>query len=257
MYDHAMPSVAGSHWSGALSRNIGAALHGSMELEHAQHSGASLDETRLQATLLKVLMASPQLRGTHEIKQNHAVDALQSARNTGNKAGRYREVDFAAFPYSQPANLSLAIELKYASSSHANWENIIIDLCRLAIINRAHPDAICFFVLAGKRVDVEKKLAHKHLNKPSSGGRRLLPFPSPEGSIGRYPLFNGPHGAGIFSPSLNKKISKSLPAVPTDILTCLYKPGYVRSKDPIGTKYFQEWDALVWKIEACRAKICR
>jgi hypothetical protein len=99
-----------------------------------------------------------------------AIQRVPDAERTGG-GGRKRSVDFAVIyddkrmPASNPEVL---IEAKWAGSSHCSTANIMADFIRLAIMKRAHPEAICLFLLAGRSKDVGDVLRRR----PFIGGSR-------------------------------------------------------------------------------------
>jgi len=98
------------------------------------------------------------------VHADYQLAAIQRVPDTEAKpsGGRKRSVDFALI-YDDgrvaPSSPEFLIEAKWAGSSHCSVANVISDFVRLAIMKRAHPHAVCLFVLAGRYTDVAKILS--------------------------------------------------------------------------------------------------
>ena len=88
------------------------------------------------------------------IRAGYAHPALQDGHEPKNNVGRLREVDFFVTPATGRLGPSLAIEVKWTSSTHCTWKNILVDLYRLKFISMAEATTDCMFVLCGPRAEV-------------------------------------------------------------------------------------------------------
>jgi hypothetical protein len=71
-----------------------------------------------------------------DIVPSFAVPAIQ---RTSGGPGRKREVDFVVVSRAEHHRILLCIEAKWAGSSHASEENILIDVARMALVSRENP----------------------------------------------------------------------------------------------------------------------
>lgn len=95
------------------------------------------------------------------VRADYELPSIQRVPDSEKKltGGRKRSVDFALIyddGRETPSSPEFLIEAKWAGSSHCSVSNIIADFIRLAIMKKAHPDAICLFVLAGRHLDVQR-----------------------------------------------------------------------------------------------------
>jgi hypothetical protein len=74
--------------------------------------------------------------------------------------GRKPEVDYIAIQRDS-SKVELAMEAKWAGSSHCTAENILWDLVRLKLIKETHPEAICGLLIAGHKGKTENLFKHK------------------------------------------------------------------------------------------------
>lgn len=248
-----MKANRGSSWVASLARNLSEGVHGSLELEHACRASRDFDEAALHRVIRRVLNATPQLE-RHSIRRGFPLAALQRELSPDErKGGRHPEVDFAAIPYGVPDGLTVCVEAKLAGSSHAKPENLVRDVCRLALASKSHPGSACLFILAGSHHDVARRLSQGPMGIKAPGGRRLLPYPTPMNSMGVFRLANGPRGAGVLPESLISKLAVDLPEVPRSVRSSLFAPGHFarRGEEPLAKNgpRAARWEAAVWRVE--------
>ncbi len=129
-----------------LARIISAGLGGWLQFEFACGRSGLFDERYLSVAIAQILGGT--LGGRILSEFDHPILNRYMAG-----PGRRPAIDFV-FCEDYP-KISVAVEAKWASSSHATVENIIWDLVRLEQVAHYH-EAACFFVLAGKRADLER-----------------------------------------------------------------------------------------------------
>jgi len=221
-----------------MARKFGSGIYGRLEFDFACNRGHGFGEAYLHGVLIELLASNVNPR-SENILPSHAVSVLQ--REPGGP-GRKREVDFAVAARDDDQELLLCVEAKWAGSSHANAENVLYDVARLALVHQTHPTVSCLFVLAGGK-DAVKKLLNSGVLAPHGRGRRghqLLRYPhSPHPR--RYNLTNGSGHTTALPTNLQTKLAKKVPTVPTRATSFLYKPTH---DDP------PDWRVYVWRIEA-------
>jgi len=147
------------------ARRISEALGSWLHLEFCCYRAGLFSEDSFKAAVGNVLSCIPTTRRGVRAHANFAHEALNPIR----RAGRKREVDFALVlaGVGLPKRATeLAIEAKWASSSHCTPENIFQDFLRLAAIKRMDTDAICIFVLAGNCKSVQTVLGSSPFRIP-------------------------------------------------------------------------------------------
>ncbi|MEN5155474.1 hypothetical protein [Stenotrophomonas muris] len=164
------------------TRRFAEALGSWMHFEACCFRAGLFSESSFKAAIGSVASS---LHGDHKAARVHAdypLPAIQRVPVVGEKSGggRKKNVDFALIyddkrmPVSEPQVL---IEAKWAGSSHCTVSNLMADFVRLSLMKRAHPDAVCLFVLAGHVTNIDAVL----LRRPFKGERRdTLPV---DGSI--------------------------------------------------------------------------
>lgn len=80
--------------------------------------------------------------------------------------GRPAEIDFAVCEHYP--KVSVAVELKWIGNTRISVKSAIWDLIRLALIAR-HEKARCFFVLGGKRTDLDRLFGMKNFMGRTEG----------------------------------------------------------------------------------------
>jgi hypothetical protein len=228
----------------ALGRQISSGLVGKLQFDFACQRGHGFSEAYIHGVILEVLTARLD-NSTFAIRPGHALPALQSpGRDPDSPAsGRKRELDFAAFGFAAPEELVLGIEAKWAGSSHASAANVVRDICRLAVVSQAHPDAVCLFVLAGRPQDVQRVLAHKVLGPRGKKQRSMLPYPYPQHVERLFHLVDTKGGQGLLTGAEATWLKSSFISPPHKLTSTLHKP-----LAGVGTK----WDAQVWRIRGYR-----
>lgn len=130
--------------SASLARRLSDGLYGRIEFDFSCNRGHGFGEAHLHGVIMEILASNvdPRLR---TIQPSFPVEAIQRPQGAGEgKGGRKREVDFAVLTRAQVPNAPVmehCIEAKWAGSSHANPDNVLIDLTRLALISQEHPES--------------------------------------------------------------------------------------------------------------------
>ncbi len=149
------------HVARRLSEAIGSWLH----MDFCCYRAGLFSESSLKAAAGQVLSSFPIL-----VKGERAhADFAHALLNPGNQLGRKRELDFALVLNRKglpKRNAQIAVETKWAGSSHCTPPNIFKDFLRLAEIKSGDPNTVCIFILAG---------THRKLNLLLQG----MPFTSP------------------------------------------------------------------------------
>lgn len=165
------------HIARRLSEAIGSWLH----MEFCCYRAGLLSESSLKAAVGQVLSSFPiQVKGARV----HA-DFPHELLNPSAKAGRKRELDFAlvlAGKGLSKRNAQIAVEAKWAGSSHCTPSKIFQDFLRLSVIKRGEPATVCIFVLAGSHREILKLLSgmpfastvNKNTGIGSSGNEKRL-----------------------------------------------------------------------------------
>ena len=146
------------------ARRMSEALGSWLHFEACCFRAGLFSESSFKAAIGSVASS---LQADHRAARVHAdyeLPAIQRVPDAerGIGGGRKRSVDFALIyddGREAPSDPELLIEAKWAGSSHCSVSNIVADFVRLAMMKRAHPNAICLFILAGPFSDVSKVLS--------------------------------------------------------------------------------------------------
>lgn len=142
------------HIARRLSEAIGSWLH----MEFCCYRAGLFSESSLKAAVGQVLSSFPiSVKG----ERVHA-DFPHELLNPSDQSGRKRELDFAlvlAGSGLAKRDAQIAVETKWAGSSHCTPSNIFQDFLRLSEIKRGDPNTVCIFVLAGSHRQVLKLLS--------------------------------------------------------------------------------------------------
>lgn len=133
------------HVARRLSEAIGSWLH----MEFCCYRAGLFSESSLKAAVGQVLSSFPINQKGERV---HA-DFPHALLNPSPKSGRKRELDFALVLSGDglpKQNAQIAVETKWAGSSHCKPKKIFQDFLRLAEIKRGDPDTVCVFILAGR-----------------------------------------------------------------------------------------------------------
>lgn len=85
-----------------------------------------------------------------------AIAKATTSRNSGRKS----EIDYVVHNYASK-KIEVAIETKWAASSHCSAANVLWDLVRLKLIKAQYPEALCGLVIAGHPDDIAKLFKHR------------------------------------------------------------------------------------------------
>lgn len=198
----------------------------------------------MHGALLEIL-ASNLDPTAYSVRPGLGLEAIQRRNSSGVRLGRPRELDFGVVRRGDHTteaseDLVLAIEAKWAGSSHATPTNILLDLTRLTLAVNAHPAAFGLFVLAGGKGDLRKLMARGVLG-PHGGRRktRLLRYPYDRKSPTAYNLASRTGRATWLDLPHRRKLAEEFGEVPTRILSNIYKQSH---EDP------PDWEVQVWRI---------
>lgn len=90
-----------------------------------------------------------------EIRKNYIHPSLSAG-----KPGRKPELDYVVIDRSS-MKMVMAIEAKWAGSSHCAPENILWDLVRLKLLKETNPECIGSFLIAGQKKKFDKCFSHE------------------------------------------------------------------------------------------------
>lgn len=181
------------------------------------------------------------------IRPSYAHPELQDRYAAKKNRGRSRELDFFVTPAKGRHGHSLAIEVKWTSSRHCTWRNIVTDLYRLKTVASAESGTDCQFVLCGTRQEVvdllnqiaiesQKRAIGRKYQTPlvlkSTGSKSGHSFLTPVDVNGRLLGGESVRNRLPLGPNGRRRI-------PTKITIQLL------GEDTVGAK---EWTAAVWRI---------
>lgn len=157
------------HIARRLSEAIGSWLH----FEFCCYRAGLFSEDSLKTAVGSVLSSFPiDVKGARV----HA-NFPHAALNPIQKSGRKCEVDFALILAGvgvPKIGAHIAVETKWAGSTHCTPKKIFQDFIRLAAIKRSDPKAVCIFILAGNEKNVNavlQKMPFKSNAKSNTGIR--------------------------------------------------------------------------------------
>lgn len=140
-----------------IARRISEAIGSWLHMEFCCYRAGLFSESSLKAAVGQVLSSFPiQVKG----ERVHA-DFPHELLNPSVQPGRKRELDFALVLTGKgipKRNAQIAVEAKWAGSSHCTPSNIFQDFLRLSEIKRGDPNTVCIFVLAGSHRQILKLL---------------------------------------------------------------------------------------------------
>lgn len=195
-----------------------------------------MSEAALKGAVGQVLSAFPSPDSGSRV---HA-EVHHIALSTSN-GGRKRCLDFAlaSLPESGPCTtVEVAVEAKWAGSSHCTTETIAEDFTRLALVKRKNPTSRCIFILAGTAVNVLKVLSKPPFTESDARNLGIHLSNSPKRLI-FDPLKK--HHRDIFQKSFRDW--QTYTEVPRSIVTCAH--GRYPEQSLRGTVRFQ---SVAWEI---------
>jgi hypothetical protein len=180
-----------------LGRRIASGVTAKLEFDYTCERGNSFSEYYLHGVINEIIAAltSPT---AYRIHTGYAHLALR--QNEEISRGRPRELDFFVEPYQKEEGAA-CLEVKWAASSHCRWDNVLLDLFRLALVKRNQPTTECLFVMSGPTDDVLRTLddLRTRTMRPNRGkqlGALQIPDASTPSSMVGYRAFDW---AGRFS----------------------------------------------------------
>ncbi|MBM7766704.1 hypothetical protein [Glutamicibacter nicotianae] len=226
-----------------IGKRLADGISAKLEFDYICERGRSFNEYHLHGVMNEIISA---LISSVDFlsRPGYAHEAL--ARDVDTTAGRKREVDF----YIQAHNPSLTdvcIEAKWAGSSHCSWDRVLLDICRLALVNKHSPSTECLFVLSGptKEVDAVLKSLERNMPRRNMRGRSGSILQRPVESEKTYKnIYRLRDWGGRFAG--NEFVQKGLPKkkdgrpnIPVKINTQLVRTSGTRTA---------KWQTIVWRI---------
>lgn len=216
-----------------LSRALSEGLYGKLEYDFACSRGHGFSETYMHGVILEIAAAhvNPKLLS---IEPNHIVEEIQDPAKA---TGSFRKVDLAIVERASK-ELKVCIEAKWAASPHASSNNVLVDLCRLALISAGHPKAECFFVLAGPK-DNTLNLQRKPLFDPRVASHTLHQLLRFDGIESSFTILNSGNANSDLSNKERIALNQKMSVLPRRI-----------SALPVGQNYpaMPNWRVHVWRI---------
>lgn len=136
-----------------VSRRLSEAIGSWLHVEFCCYRAGLFSESSLKVAVGQVLSSFPIERKGERVHADFPHDLL----NPKSKSGRKRELDFAlvlAGDGVSKRNALIAVETKWAGSSHCKPKKIFQDFLRLAAIKRGDPKTVCIFILAGRHEEI-------------------------------------------------------------------------------------------------------
>lgn len=207
-----------------------------MHLEYCCYRSGLMSEAALKGAVGQVLSSLPSLVEGSRVHAELHHEALRA-----HSGGRKRSLDFAlaVLPDSGPCTqVVIAVETKWAGSSHCNTKTIAEDFIRLALVKRANPNARCIFLLAGRSADIRTILSRRPFtsNQERNAGIHLSNSPRKL----RFDVLNAEHRSMFQTPIRNWLPHSSIPA---SVVTCAH--GTYPGQDARGTVHFQ---SIAWEV---------
>lgn len=181
----------------SLPRRIAEATSAKLHYDYLCGKGYQMGEEYLTFAISDLINC---FLGTARIKtiKNFIHHGLSANKNIGRKT----EIDYMVTEIDNN-NPILAIEVKWAGSTHCNDKNILWDLIRLKIIKDAHPNCTCLLLIAGQK-DKFEKVFSSNLFKP--GTQHPLQQGSPFKKV--FPLESNDDHQLFISAEISKKQKK-------------------------------------------------
>ncbi|SFP51190.1 hypothetical protein SAMN05216229_10359 [Geopseudomonas sagittaria] len=133
----------------SVQRRVAEAVSARLHYDYLCFKGRMMDEAYLVQSVADILGAFFDQQ-TFEIRKNYVHPYLD-----GGGKGRKPEIDYAVI-HRQSNTIQMAIEAKWAGSSHCTPENILWDLMRLKILRDSNPSCIGAFLIAGHKNKMDK-----------------------------------------------------------------------------------------------------
>lgn len=142
-----------------LAKHIADGLTAKLNFDYACHRGHGFGEYHVHGVINEILCARTDPT-EQRVVSGYALPGISSSKN-----GRKKEIDLVVCDLPREAtpkqnekkteNLTCAIEVKWAGSSHCKEENILRDLSRLQWLANSDQDIECLFVLSGTNKDMD------------------------------------------------------------------------------------------------------
>lgn len=223
-----------------VARRISEAVGSWMHFEFCCHRSGLMSEAALKAAVGNVLSAFPSAVSGSRVHAEVHHTALATA-----KGGRKRCLDFAlaCLPDNGPCNnVEVAVETKWAGSSHCTYKTIAEDFLRLALVKRANPGAKCIFVIAGTAANVTRVIAGRPFTVDNVRNSGVHLCNSPRRL--RFDALKSEHQIMFRTAFRNWRHS----SIPASIVSCCH--GAYPAQTQRGTVRFQ---SIAWELTDCEA----
>lgn len=224
-----------------IARRISEAVGSWMHLEFCCFRSGLMSEAALKGAVGQVLSSVPSL-----VEGSRVHAELHHGALRAHSGGRKRSLDFALalLPDSGPCtDVEIAVETKWAGSSHCHTEAIAEDFIRLALVKRANPNARCMFLLAGRSADIRTILSRPPFTSSKERNAGIHLSNSPRRF--RFDALKAAHRS-MFQKSIRNWLPHS--SIPASVVTCAH--GTYPSQDARGTVHFQ---SIAWEVTAVDA----
>lgn len=221
-----------------IARRISEAVGSWMHLEFCCFRSGLMSEAALKGAVGQVLSSVPSL-----VQGSRVHAELHHGAFRAHSGGRKRSLDFAlaVLPDSGPCtDVEIAVETKWAGSSHCHTKAIAEDFIRLTLVKRANPNARCIFLLAGRSADLLATLSRPPFTSSTKRNAGIHLSNSPRRF--RFDILNGSHRS-MFQESIRNWLPHS--SIPASFVTCAH--GTYPSQDARGTVHFQ---SIAWEVTA-------
>jgi hypothetical protein len=145
----------------SVHRRIAEAVTLRLQYDFLCFKGNMMNESYLIHTVAEILIS---FFGSQEYEIHtgfiHPILGIQAP----SKVGRKPEIDFVVTRRGK-TEIEHAIELKWAGSSHCDFDNILWDLTRLYFVKQAAPTGSCALLIAGYSSNFKKLFNGKYLKQ--------------------------------------------------------------------------------------------
>lgn len=145
-----------SNFQISVERRIAEAISAKLNFDFLCFRGSIMGEAYLTYSISEILVTFFD-QSKFKILNNFAYPSFTSKSNKGRKP----EIDYVV-KNLESRNIRLAIEAKWAGSSHCSPQNILWDLVRLKILKDSMPSKCStYFLIAGTKNDMDNIFKHK------------------------------------------------------------------------------------------------
>ncbi|WP_323920117.1 hypothetical protein [Aeromonas caviae] len=222
-----------------IAYRLAEAVESWLYFEYYCYRAGLFSESSLKSAVGQVLSSIPiEIKGSRV----HS-DFPHAALNPINKRGRKNEVDFALILDTSDAKMNhaeVAVEAKWAASSHCSPKKIIRDFLRLAAIKLSDPDSKCIFILAGPTRNISEIISKTPFKSMSGNVNKGIGTTKSEK---RFILTDDRSSEQWLFTEVAKELTVNKIAIPKSFVTKAY--GWQAIKKDCDIVGFQ---ALAWEI---------